>query len=209
MPPGRLKAAIHAELAPPRRPPTARVAPPPRHASCGDDTAPSSVVASSGRVYTPLVTLTRCLRPLGLLLLLSILPSSPIGARSAEKKHPPQEQEDKPRVSLIVHPNVGFTPVTVVLTGHLSGVDPGARNFCHPAVTWIRRDPGRTENDASMVREDPACLHDPQEVHVPTSFSKTVDLYRPGAYLFRLIVEGKDGAMVQSAYVTVEVLRVQ
>jgi hypothetical protein len=144
-----------------------------------------------------------------MLLLLPILPSGLIGARSTDKQKPREEKENKPRVSLIVHPNVGFTPVTIVLTGHLSGVGPEDRNFCHPAVTWVRQDPGRAESDASIVREDPACLHDPQEIHVPTSFSKTVDLYRPGAYLFRLIVEGKDGTLVQSAYVTVEVLRVQ
>jgi len=143
------------------------------------------------------------------MLVLSILVSAPIGARSTGKQKPKEQKEDKPRLSLIVLPNVGFTPVTAVLTGHLSGVDPGDHNYCHPAVTWVRQDPGRTESDASIVREDPGCVHDPQEVHVPTSFSKTVDLYRPGAYLFRLIVEGKDGTLVQSAYVTVEVLRVQ
>jgi hypothetical protein len=43
---------------------------------------------------------------------------------------------------------------------------------------------------------------------VVTSFSKTFDLYSPGAYLYRLIVEGKDGTQVRSNFVKVQVMRI-
>src|SRR5947209_456147 len=66
--------------------------------------------------------------------------------------------KDKPRISLTADPTFGFTPVTVVLTGHLTGVDLHDRNFCHAATIWVRIDPGQTERDGFRIREDPACV---------------------------------------------------
>jgi len=129
---------------------------------------------------------------------------------ASRKPKPPAtgENQDKPRISLVADPAFGFTPVTVVLTAHLTGVDLHDRNFCHAATTWIRIDPGQTERDGFRVREDPACVHPPEEVHVPNTFTKTFDLYRPGSYLIRLEVQAKDGTRVVSAFTRVEVLRV-
>jgi hypothetical protein len=123
------------------------------------------------------------------------------GKRRAEKA--------KPKLSLTSDPAVGFTPVTTVVTGHLTGVDPRDPNFCHAAVTWIRIDPGQTEDDGIRVREDPACLHGPEEASVETSFTRTFYLTRPGSYLVRLIVEGRDGTRITSGFTKVQVLRVQ
>jgi hypothetical protein len=120
-----------------------------------------------------------------------------------------EEKGRKPRLRLLADPAVHFTPVTVVLTGQLTGVDPADANFCHPAVTWVRIDPGMTENEATRVREDPACVHPAEQLSVSTSFTKTYDLERPGSYLFRLEIEGKDGARIVSGFVKVQVLRVQ
>lgn len=164
----------------------------------------------SARVYTPIVTSNPMLRTLAVLLLLATIPA--IASRTNAGRKPKQRDEEdrsKPRLHLLAEPTYGFTPVTVVLTGRLSGVDPQDRNFCHPAVTWIRQSPGQLEKDASVIREDPACLHGEEEVSVPTVFSKTFDLYRPGTYLFRLLVKGRDGKQVSSAYTQVQVLRVQ
>lgn len=137
----------------------------------------------------------------------------PAATGSARKPKPPAakagEGEDKPRLSLTADPAFGFTPVTVFLTGALSGIDPHDRNFCHAAVTWIRIDPGQSERDGFRTREDPACVHPDEDISVSTSFSKTFVLYRPGSYLIRLEVEGKDGARVASTFTRVEVLRVQ
>ncbi|HEU4402702.1 MAG TPA: hypothetical protein VFT43_11410 [Candidatus Polarisedimenticolia bacterium] len=120
-----------------------------------------------------------------------------------------RDKKDKPKLHLIADPAVGFTPVTVVLTGQLSGVSRQDPNFCHAAVTWIRIDPGQSEEEGFKVREDPVCLHPKEEVFVPTSFTKTFVLGRPGSYLVRLMVEGKDGTRIVSSYSKIEVLRVQ
>ena len=150
----------------------------------------------------------RCPSAVALLALATLILSVPGEAR--ERKRRGEEEKDlKPRLRLVSDQSVGFAPVTAVLTGQLTGVDPGDANFCHAAVTWIRIDPGLAEAEGIRVRESPACLHPKDEIAVPTSFTKSYTLYRPGSYLFRLIVEGKDGARIVSPYVKVEVLRVQ
>ena len=149
---------------------------------------------------------------LGLLLAASGGSRSP-AVGSSRKPKPPTgkaaEGEGKPKLALTADPAFGFTPVTVILTGALSGVNLHDRNFCHAAVTWIRIDPGQTERDGFRTREDPACVHPDEDISVSTSFTKTFVLYRPGSYLIRLEVEGKDGTRVTSAFTQVQVLRVQ
>lgn len=143
------------------------------------------------------------------LLLATGLVVSPAFGSSRKPKPPPPEDQDKPKVVLTADPAFGFTPVTVVLTGSLTGIGPHDRNFCHAAVTWVRIDPGQTERDGFRTREDPACVHPEEEISVSTNFTKTFVLYRPGSYLIRLEVEGKDGTRVVSAFTKVEVLRVE
>ena len=139
--------------------------------------------------------------------LLMMLTSLALPAATRESK-PEPKKEDKPRLKLVADPAFGFTPVTVILTGHLTGVDLHDRNFCHAAITWIRIDPGQTERESFRVREDPACVHPDDEISVTDTFTKTFDLYVPGSYLIRLEIQGKDGTRVVSAYTKVEVLRV-
>ena len=141
-------------------------------------------------------------------LLLAFTVALPALAGSRKNKSAPEEK-NKPRVTLTPDPAFGFTPVTVILTGHLSGVDLHDRNFCHAAVTWVRIDPGQTERDNLRIREDPACVHPDEETSVTTTFMKVFDLYYPGSYLFRLEIQAKDGTQVVSSYTRVEVLRVQ
>jgi hypothetical protein len=119
------------------------------------------------------------------------------------------EETAKPRLKLVAEPSVGFTPVTTILTGTLFGVAPDDANFCHPATTWIRINPGQSEDTATRMHEDPACRHPASEAAATTSFVKSFDLAQPGAYLFRLIVEAKDHRRAESATVQVMVLRVQ
>ncbi|HEV8700708.1 MAG TPA: hypothetical protein VGV60_05495 [Candidatus Polarisedimenticolia bacterium] len=149
---------------------------------------------------------------LGFLLAASGGSVSPAFASSRKPKPPTgktDKGEDKPKLALTADPAFGFTPVTVIVTGALTGVDLHDRNFCHAAVTWIRIDPGQSERDGLRTREDPACVHPDEEISVSTSFTKTFVLYRPGSYLIRLEVEGKDGTRVSSGFTRVEVLRVQ
>ena len=146
--------------------------------------------------------------PLAILLLAIGLGVSPAVGSSRKPKPPPGDQ-DKPKLVLSADPAFGFTPVTVVLTGSLTGIGPLDRNFCHAAVAWVRIDPGQTERDAFRTQEDPACVHPEEEISVITGFTRTLVLYRPGSYLIRLEVEGKDGTRVVSSFTRVEVLRVQ
>jgi hypothetical protein len=142
---------------------------------------------------------------LALILVAAIAPAAEAGRKTKSRS----EDQDKPRLRLIADPGVGFTPVTVVLTGQLTGVRRDDPNFCHAAVTWISIPPGHSEETASSVREDPVCRHPEEQTRVNTSFTKSFELYRPGSHLFRLIVEGKDHTRVVSGYTRVEVLRVQ
>jgi len=143
--------------------------------------------------------------------LLLLLPGVfvPLPAEARARKEKPAADGDKPRLTLIADPAVGFTPVTVSLTGHLTGVDLHDRNFCHAAVTWVRIDPGQSERNGFKVREDPACVHPDEEISVSDTFTRTFELYRPGSYLIRLEIQAKDGTRVVSTYTHVEVLRVQ
>ena len=144
------------------------------------------------------------------LLLAVVFVASPVLGSSHKPKPPAgKDEKDKPKLALTADPAFGFTPVTVVLTGHLTGVDLHDRNFCHASVSWVRIDPGQTERDGFRTREDPACVHPDEEISVSTTFTRTFVLYRPGSYLVRLEVEGKDGMRVVSAFTKVEVLRVQ
>jgi hypothetical protein len=141
-------------------------------------------------------------------LLLSLLASGPLDAGKPKTGDDPEDR-GKPKLKLLVEPAYGFTPVTGLLTAHLTGVAPDDPNFCHPSVTWIRIRPGQTEDQATRIHEDPVCRHPDSEIAASTSFIKTFDLYQPGTYLFRIIVEGKDHTRVQSGTAQVVVLRIQ
>jgi hypothetical protein len=133
-------------------------------------------------------------------------PGDPEASGAAEKG---AESRPKLKLRLIAEPQVGFVPLTVMLTGTLTGVGPDDSNFCHPAVTWIRVSPGQLEENASRYHKDTACRHPESEAQAATSFTRSFDLYRTGSYLLKLVVEGKDHRRVESAYVQVQVLRVQ
>jgi len=149
------------------------------------------------------------LRAALLVLLASVLSLPAVEAKDKKDKRKQENEDGKPRLHLSVTPSVGFTPVVAVLSGQITGLSRQDANFCHAAVTWTRIDPGQTEEDGSRIREDPVCLHPEEETSVVTSYTKVLELYRPGTYLFKLAVEGKDGTRLQSAFVRVEVLRVQ
>ena len=139
--------------------------------------------------------------------LFMLLPAGSGGAIEAKKR--PQEAEDsKPRLRLLAEPAVGFVPLTAVATAQLSGVDPRDPNFCHAAVTWVRVGPGQTEEDGFRTRQDPACLHGDEQTAADLSFTKTFALARPGSYLIRIEIEGKDGTIIRSGFTKVQALRV-
>lgn len=136
------------------------------------------------------------------------LPPASVLSR-ARKPKSTEQGPHKPKLRLMASPSVGYAPVDVVLTGELTGVDLHDPNLCHAAVTWIRIDPGQSEQEGLRVREDPACLHPKEEVSVPTSFTKSYSLYHRGSYLFRLQVEGKDRSRIDSGFVKVQVLSLE
>jgi hypothetical protein len=138
------------------------------------------------------------------LLLLVAAPAS--HARDAV---PDGSEARKPTIVLRADPTVGFTPVVAVLTGELRGVDRYDPDFCHPAVTWIRIDPGESEETATRTRQDPVCRHAEEQAMATVFFTKQFSLHRPGSYLFRLVIEGKRGRTVRSDLANVRVMRVQ
>jgi len=121
----------------------------------------------------------------------------------AKKKEKPPEEPDKPRVTLDVSTHHGFSPVTLTLSGQLLGVNPSDPQYCHIGVEWEVTSPigGR-----SSSKQDPRCLHPPEQVEVERSFAKVVTLWRPGNYTWRLILYRRDGEVLQSNMQEVRVL---
>jgi hypothetical protein len=143
----------------------------------------------------------------GVLLAFAFASSSLELGKTKDKDKP--DEPRKPKLKLQAEPAYGFTPVMALLTANLTGVAPNDPNFCHPAVTWIRMNPGQTEDRATRTHEDPVCRHPESETRAATSFIKSFDLEQPGTYLFRIVVEGKDHTTVASGTAQVVVLRVQ
>ena len=137
---------------------------------------------------------------LGLLLTVS-------GVR-AGKNPEPAETRHQPKLLLSSTPSFGFAPLTVQLVATLTGVEPKDPNYCHPAITWVRVDPGASPEKETRVTEAPRCVHPDEEVSVVTTFSKSFELAYAGSYLYRVSLIGKDGKEIRSNYVTVKVLRV-
>ncbi len=140
-----------------------------------------------------------------LLLLVPLLIPS---AWAGHKGEAQEEGHKGPKLLLTASPLFGFPPLTVHLAATLTGVDPHDANFCHARVIWTRIDPGTSQDMGSKMTESPRCLHDPKEVYVATTYSKTFEMYTPGDYLYRLTLEGKDGTQVISKLVKVQVMRI-
>ncbi len=123
-------------------------------------------------------------------------------------KEAPKEEKRSPRLLLNGSPVYGFAPLNIQLVATLTGIDPVDPNYCHAAVTWVRVDPGTSPEKETRLTEAPRCLHDENELHVTTTFSKNFEISYPGSYLYRISVTGKDGREIRSNYLTVRVLRV-
>lgn len=143
---------------------------------------------------------------LALALTVSLAPAPRAGNTGGDDE---EKESGKPRLRLVADTAVGFTPVEVVVTARLTGVDVDDPDFCHPAVTWIRLDSAHTEDEPFLIREDPVCRHPEEESRATLTYTKRFVLRRIGVHLIKVRVEGKDGRAVESGYTRVRVLRVQ
>jgi len=132
------------------------------------------------------------------------------GAQKSRAEMTPSQPESRktPKLSLTATPAFGFTPLAVQLMATLSGVTSRDANYCHAGVTWVRIDPGSSPETGAKMSERPRCVHSEDKIFVATTFSKSFDLISPGSYLYRVIVEAKDGTQIKSNFVKVRVLRV-
>ena len=128
--------------------------------------------------------------------------------KEAPSKEVPKEEKPSPKLLLNGSPVYGFAPMNIQLVATLTGIDPDDPNYCHAAVTWVRVDPASTPEKETRLTEAPRCLHDENELHVTTTFSKTFEIVYSGSYLYRISVTGKNGREIRSNYLTVRVLRV-
>ena len=139
---------------------------------------------------------------------LALLMSAVALAVASPGRHPEKSEGEErgPELHLSVTPRNAFRPVTFTMTGHLSGVSATDEQFCHAGVEWESRTPsGLTVTS----KEDPRCLHPPEQVHVQTTFTKVTTLTQPGTYVFRLILYRRDGGKVLSNTQEVHVLDTQ
>lgn len=126
-----------------------------------------------------------------------------VAAASASGTAGTEPAPDKPSVHLSASPKHGFRPFEVTLTGKLSGVDEKDAMYCHAGVEWEAHTP---QDLITVSREDPRCLHPPEDVHVQTTFTKIVWLDRPGIYVYRLILQRRDGEKIFSNTQEIRVL---
>ncbi len=151
---------------------------------------PSITRASGGPRRAP----WRALAAVGLCLLVTL---------PAAAKKDKDEEKDGPRLKLSVSTHHGFSPVTITLTGMLDGVEVNDQQFCHVGVEWETSSPLGT---VSTSKQDPRCLHPPEQTEVQFVFSKVITLRRPGNYTYRLILHRRDGDVLRSNTQAVRVL---
>lgn len=114
---------------------------------------------------------------------------------------------EKPKLVLKAEPRIGFSPLRLTLRAVLSGVSSDDLNFCHVDQLWLGKrsdSPGARER-ASAHR--PRCHHPDDKKQVEMVFFKDLNLYSPGAYIYRLKLEPKQGPPLISNPVTLRVLR--
>ena len=123
---------------------------------------------------------------------------SPARSREKEPEAPPG-----PAVQLAVSTHHGFRPLTLTLTGTLTGVQGNDPEYCHAGIEWEATTPsGRF----LVSREDPKCLHPPEQVAVQLSYTKVVTLEDPGLYQYRFLLYRRDGSRLSSTTQEVRVM---
>ena len=137
-------------------------------------------------------------------ILLAGIAAAAFSSQAVEAARKAKEVEPEgPAVKLTVTPRHGFRPLTVTLTGHLVGVQATDAQYCHAGIEWESTTlSGRT----SSSKEDPRCLHPPEQVSVQFTFTKVVTLSQPDTYTFRLILHRRDGSRLLSNTQEVRVL---
>src|SRR5262245_61465434 len=103
------------------------------------------------------------------LVLAAVISSASGGNKNKPPSKPPEPA--KPAVHLAATPKHGFRPLSVTLTGTLTGVDDNDAMYCHAGVEWESHTPQAL---TTISKEDPRCLHPPEEVRVQTTFTKIV-----------------------------------
>jgi hypothetical protein len=98
--------------------------------------------------------------------------------------------------------NIGYSPLSVTVYGKMHGLHGANGNFCHPGVTWIIWNVDR--DLVTRSTSDPRCHHLGDKPYNPVVFKRSLKL-GPGTHMCRLMVQGKDGRLVSSNYVRVEV----
>jgi hypothetical protein len=141
---------------------------------------------------------------LTLALIMIALPAPLTMAAPAAKDPAKTEIESSgPRLRLTVTPRHGFRPLTFSFSAHLSGVELTDEQYCHAGLEWESRTPGGL---VVVSKEDPKCLHPPEQIQVQTTFTKVVTLSTPGVYVYRLILHRRDGEKILSNTQEIRVL---
>ena len=139
------------------------------------------------------------MRPKPLVLLLALFAAffatSSLAATTAGKK---------PHLKLRVSTHHGFLPFQVTLKGELKGVDPADWARCLVRVEYSYTTPGGL--DLTSMDEFP-CLDEEHAAEIPATFEKTLRPKEPGTYLYRIILEPRDGRRLAGTTQEVRVFR--
>jgi len=130
------------------------------------------------------------------LALTAALPASP---RAADEK-----QEHKLEIHLSVSAHHGKIPLTVTLTGSVSGIDPKSVESCSISEEWVGWEVSGLPLNSKRTFP---CVSSTKEGDLPQAFTREVTLKEPGTYSYRILIKPKDGRAVASASREVKVVR--
>jgi len=111
----------------------------------------------------------------------------------------------KPVLSLKASARHGYAPLTVTLTGDITGGDPGDVNSCLLSEEWLGDTPvsGLTPNSKRTI----PCVQVADDGLVPRSFQREVTLKEPGTYIYRLLITPKGARTIASQSIDVKAVR--
>lgn len=108
----------------------------------------------------------------------------------------------KPKLDLTVSTFNGYIPLSLKLSGTISGIDLAQVEACQISVEWQgEKTPGILRNSKDYL----SCVD--KEAALTSNVSKELLLGEPGVYSYRLVVTPKGGKPVASASREVKVVR--
>lgn len=114
--------------------------------------------------------------------------------------HPQAASVPRPDVKLRVSTHSGPLPLELTLSAELPGVTSEQFEACYINEEWTYKTPAGTILNS---KKDLPCVEPGAEIRLPATFEKTLTLKEPGNYLYRIVLQPREG--LRQAFTTQEV----